>query len=282
MADGIAGRVERIYTAPAEALPVARRERVRAVPGVGLDGDRYATDLGHWSGDRKVSRDITLIEAEAIEAVGRELGARIDPGEMRRNVVTRGVRLNELVGRRFRLGDVVLEGTGLCEPCAHLVRVTGRQVLRPLVHRGGLRAIVLTPGELLEGAPILLGAPSLGVGIVVRREGRYLLGLRRSRRGDGTWSIPGGEVRPAEGVLACAVRELREETALDGTAPRVVAQSANLLDDGLLWRSVFVAVDVPADREPVLSEPHKCATWGWFEPDRLPEPLFPPAASFLR
>ena len=83
---------------------------------------------------------ITLIEAEALEALEREHGVRLEPHESRRNIVTRGVALNELVGREFRVGEVVLRGLMLCEPCRHLEKLTGKQLIRGLVHRGGLRA----------------------------------------------------------------------------------------------------------------------------------------------
>ena len=275
------GRVEAIFTAPAEALPVVRRERVMARPGIGLDGDRYTTGTGFWSGDTKVSRDLTLIEAEVVDDLERDLGAPVDAGALRRNVVTRGIRLNELVGVRFRVGGVLAEGTSLCEPCVHLERVVGRPLLRPLVHRGGLRATVLTVGEIARGDTIAVGAPQLGVGVMVKRGRRYLLGLRRGVRGDGTWSTPGGAVLPSESVLACAVRELREETGLVGEQPRVVAQASNRLDDGREWQSVFVAVDVASEPEPLLLEPGKCDVWGWFEPADLPRPLFAPVAAVL-
>jgi hypothetical protein len=100
----MAGRVEAIFTAAAEALPVQRRTRVMARPGIGLDGDRHATGNGYWSGDRRVGRDLTLIEAEAIEDVAAKLGVDLELGVMRRNIVTRGVRLNDLVGTRFWVG----------------------------------------------------------------------------------------------------------------------------------------------------------------------------------
>lgn len=278
----MAGWVEGIFTAPSEALPVVRRERVVARPGVGLEGDRYTHGTGFWSGDLKVSRDLTLVEAEVAEDLSARLGVPLPASSLRRNVVTRGVRLNDLVGRRFRIGDVLAEGTSLCEPCAHLERVVGRPILRSLVHRGGLRANVLTVGELVTGAAIEPVQPNVGVGVLVKRDRRYLLGLRQKSRGHGTWSTPGGVVPPAEGVLACALRELREETGLLGTSPRVVAQAARTLDDGQQWHSVFVAVDVPRDHEPELREPDRCREWGWFEPLRLPEPLFTPVAAVLR
>lgn len=277
----MSGRVEAVFTAPAEALPMQRRTRVLAKPGVGLDGDRYATRNGYWSGDSNVSRDLTLIEAEAIEGVAAEIGVELGFGELRRNIVTRGVRLNDLVGVRFWIGSVLVEGTALCEPCAHIARVAGKPILRPFVHRGGLRSNILTVGEIEEGASIDLTVPRVGVGVVVRRDGRYLLGLRQGRRGSGSWSTPGGEVLASETVLACAVRELREETDLLAEHPRVVGQSVNVLDDGTRWYSVFVSVEVRADNEPRLLEPAKCQVWGWFEPSLLPEPLFPPVAALM-
>lgn len=275
-------RIEAIYTAPAEALPVIRRVEVNARPGVGLDGDRYSLGTGFWSGDHKVSRDVTLIEAEVIEALRDKCGGEFDHGAFRRNIVTRGVRLNDLVGKRFRIGEVVLEGTSLCEPCAHLERLVGRPLLRALVHCGGLRANILTIGEIHSDDAISLRVPRVGVGVLVKRTGRYLLGLRQgAERGCSTWSIPGGSVVRAETVLACALRELREETGLGGELPRVVSQAFKRLEDGCEWQSVFVAVDVPPEMEPELREPEKCAGWGWFEPKSLPKPLFAPVASLL-
>jgi MOSC domain-containing protein YiiM len=150
----VMGYVEAVFTAPGAGLPVVRRARVEARPGAGLDGDRYASGTGHWSGDNKVGRDLTLIEAEVVDALSAELGMSIDAAELRRNVVTRGVRLNDLVGVRFRIGGVVAEGTRLCEPCDYLARLTGRAILEPLVHRGGLRANVLSAGAIVEGATI--------------------------------------------------------------------------------------------------------------------------------
>ena len=209
------GKVEAIYTTPSEALPVVRRHRAYARAGMGLDGDRYANSTGYWSGDNKVSRDLTFIEAEAIERVCIQLGEPLDAGTFRRNIVTRGVKLNGLVGKRFGVGMVVVEGTSLCEPCAHLERVLERPILRLLIHQGGLRANILTMGEIHTDDPISLDVPRIGVGVIVRRHGRYLLGLRTgTERGQSTWSTPGGSVAPAETVLACAARELQEETGL--------------------------------------------------------------------
>jgi MOSC domain-containing protein YiiM len=159
----VMGYVEAVFTAPGEGLPVVRRARVEARPGAGLDGDRYAGGAGHWSGDNKVGRDLTLIEAEVVDALSAELGMSIDAGELRRNVVTRGVRLNDLVGVRFRIGGVLAEGTRLCEPCDYLARLIDRPILEPLVHRGGLRANLLSAGAIVEGAPIDLEIARAGV-----------------------------------------------------------------------------------------------------------------------
>lgn len=275
-------RVEAIYTAPSEALPVVRRDRAYARPGIGLDGDRYANGTGYWSGDNKVSRDLTLIQSEVIDNLCSQLGQPLEAGTFRRNLVTRGVQLNELVGKRFRVANVVVEGTSLCEPCVHLERLVGRPILRKLVHQGGLRANILTMGEISTDDPISFDVPQIGVGIVVKRGGRYLLGLRcGTQRGPSTWSTPGGSVAPAETVLACAVRELQKETGLQAERARVVFQTCKRLEDGRQWQSVFVAVDVPRDAQPELRESQKCGAWGWFEPRSLPSPLFAPVASFL-
>jgi MOSC domain-containing protein YiiM len=150
----MAGRIESIHiTSSAEAAMKAVGE-VQALAGVGLEGDRYATRTGTFSAKPKPSRQITLIEAEAIEALEQELGLVLAPGETRRNLITRGVALNHLVGREFTVGGVRLLGHELCEPCGDLARMTGKpQVLPGLLHRGGLRA------EILEGGVIRVGDP---------------------------------------------------------------------------------------------------------------------------
>jgi MOSC domain-containing protein YiiM len=130
-------------------------DQVRAIAGLGLEGDRYATGTGHYSGDPKVDRHVTLIEAEETEALVERAGISLAPGETRRNLTTRGIRLNELVGRRFRIGDVVCEGTRLCEPCQYLTDLLGKPVLTHLVHRAGLRARILIGGEIAVGSEVV-------------------------------------------------------------------------------------------------------------------------------
>jgi MOSC domain-containing protein YiiM len=148
----MAGRVESIHLAVSAEAAMRAVPEAQALAGVGLDGDRYATRTGSFSAKPKPGRQITLIEAEAIEALERELGLALAPGETRRNLVTRGVALNHLVGRDFSVGEVRLHGHELCEPCGDLARMTGKpQILPGLIHRGGLRA------EILEGGVIRVG-----------------------------------------------------------------------------------------------------------------------------
>ena len=148
------GSVEAIHIAPTGSAPMVAVDRVRAIAGSGLEGDRYATKTGQWSDDPRVDRDITLIEAEVIEDLAVTDGIVLAPGETRRNVTTRGIRLNELVGRRFRVGDALCEGTRLCEPCQYLTDSVGKPILRPLVHRAGLRAHIVDGGEITVGAEV--------------------------------------------------------------------------------------------------------------------------------
>jgi hypothetical protein len=147
----MAGSVESIFIA-AEAEGATRPvDNVHAVAGQGLDGDRYFAGGGTFFEQRKPGQDITLIEAEAIEGLAREKGIELGPGEARRNVVTRGIGLNQLVGRRFTVGEVECVGQRLCDPCSHLERLTKPGVLKGLVNRGGLRADVVTGGRIAVG-----------------------------------------------------------------------------------------------------------------------------------
>jgi MOSC domain-containing protein YiiM len=148
------GIVEAIHVAREAAKPMEAVPEVCAVPGQGLEGDRYFYRAGTYSTHPGSGREVTLIEAEAIEAVARESGIRLAPGVSRRNITTRGVPLNHLVGRRFRVGEVLLEGARLCEPCTHLEGLTQQGVLVALVHRGGLRSHILREGTIRVGDAI--------------------------------------------------------------------------------------------------------------------------------
>jgi len=133
---------------------------VHAIPGRGLEGDRYFAGTGFYSTKPSHGgREITLIESEGIEALfggvinaeGERPGVKLAASDARRNVVTSGVPLNQLVGREFWVGPVRMRGTRLCEPCKHLEELTQPGVLSGLIHRGGLRAMILSEGIIRVG-----------------------------------------------------------------------------------------------------------------------------------
>lgn len=139
----------------AEAAGVPRSvPSARAVAGRGLEGDRYFTGQGTWSYERRLWSELTLIEAEALEAAAAS-GVHLEPAGARRNVVTAGVELGSLIGRRFSIGGVELVGERPCDPCRHLDRLTGQAVKTALAGRGGLRASIVTGGMLRVGARVL-------------------------------------------------------------------------------------------------------------------------------
>jgi MOSC domain-containing protein YiiM len=146
------GRIVAIYTAAGAGYPMQLRHEVRAVPGRGLEGDRYFTDSGRFSEQRLPGREITeltLIESEVIQHLRLDWGLDVEEANSRRNLVTRGVALNDLIGSEFEVGEVRLRGASLCEPCVSLVKSPEhRHLLRALAHKGGLRAQVLSEGTI--------------------------------------------------------------------------------------------------------------------------------------
>lgn len=148
------GEVVSIHVAPSAEEPTRRVNEARASVGKGLEGDRYFNKTGTYSNQPDPGRELTLIEIEAIEALKRDNGVELKAGEARRNIVTRGVPLNHLVGKEFKVGDVLLRGIRLCEPCSHLEGLTQKGVLTGLVHRGGLRAQILADGIIRVGDTI--------------------------------------------------------------------------------------------------------------------------------
>ncbi len=118
-------------------------ESVRAVAGKGLEGDRYFFEDG-----AKPGRALTLVEEESVRDVA------LEPGATRRQITTRGVRLNDLIGKRFRVGEVECRGVELCEPCSHLEKLTRPGIMRELVHRAGINADILTGGTISVGDSI--------------------------------------------------------------------------------------------------------------------------------
>ncbi len=158
------GTVASLHIAAEAGAAMVVVPEVRAVPGRGLEGDRYFLGRGHYS-DRPSygGREVTLIETETIEALltgvlnssGERLGIKVSAAETRRNIATVGVPLNHLVDRTFRVGAVELRGTRLCEPCKYVEELTGRpRLMQGLLHRGGLRAQIVTGGVIRVGDPV--------------------------------------------------------------------------------------------------------------------------------
>ena len=144
----MSGRVTGIHLhVVGKGEPLETVDRVRAVAGEGLEGDRYRSP----DHPREEGRQLTLVEAEALELLRERTGIELEPWQTRRNVMTRGVDLNALVGRRFRVGETECEGIEPCHPCRHLERVTEQGVLKGLAGRGGLRANVLKGGQIAVG-----------------------------------------------------------------------------------------------------------------------------------
>lgn len=141
------GSVAGLLVAPEAEAPLVPVESAVALAGRGLEGDRYASGRGTFGGVGR-GYELTLVEAETLDELN------IAWGRARRNVVTRGMAINPLVGRRFRIGPVECVGRRLAEPCAHLERLAGPGLLLPLVHRGGLRADILVGGTIRLGDEI--------------------------------------------------------------------------------------------------------------------------------
>jgi MOSC domain-containing protein YiiM len=148
------GRVEALAVAPSAGESVRLLDAVGALAGRGLEGDRHVTGTGTFPSGMPGSA-LTLIDAEVCESFDPPLEASVH----RRNIVTRGIDLNGLVGREFTVGEVRCRGMRLCEPCTVVQRYAGRPVLRALVHRGGLRADILADGEVKVGDPVRVAPP---------------------------------------------------------------------------------------------------------------------------
>ena len=147
-------RVQALFIAAEKRGPVSRHEALKVEAGRGIVGDR------RYRRDTPPAEQITLIESEQVAAFNREFGLAVDAGTLRRNVITEGVDLNALEGRTFRVGDILMRGVELCEPCSvvgHLLAgpdLSPTRVVRGLTGRGGLRAEVLGSGVLREGDTI--------------------------------------------------------------------------------------------------------------------------------
>ena len=143
MADGTVVLISIAGGQPDDGKPAQVVDEAMAVAGKGLEGDRYF--------DHKIDSQVTLIEAEAIDGMAKDAGLELAYEEARRNIVTRGVELTGLVDKEFKVGSVTMRGARLSEPCQHLADLTDQKVVKGLVHRGGLKAQIITDGQIRVG-----------------------------------------------------------------------------------------------------------------------------------
>ncbi|MBA3736814.1 MAG: MOSC domain-containing protein [Actinobacteria bacterium] len=146
------GRVEAIFLSSEHGELPTPVDKVHARAGSGLEGNRYFFE----EGTAPPGAAVTLIAAEAVEAVASEGAVSVEPAATRRNVLIRGIDVNELVGKRFRIGSVECEGVELCEPCTTLEGMTQPGVIKAFLHRCGLNADILSDGEIVIGDPVTL------------------------------------------------------------------------------------------------------------------------------
>ncbi|WFU43061.1 MOSC domain-containing protein [Bradyrhizobium sp. CB82] len=151
---GWTGVIRFIHVTSRAFLPMRAVSEVTLIAGKGIEGDRYLMKEGFYSPLRKEGDQITLFEFETLIALRHELGIELGPEEHRRNVTVEGVPLNHLVGRRFWLGETMLEGTELVEPCGHVEKITGKTISRHLINRGGLYCKILQGGLVRVGDPV--------------------------------------------------------------------------------------------------------------------------------
>lgn len=145
------GELVHIHVAPSASVAMQALSETRLVAGTGLEGDRYATRLGTYSGKHHIDRQATLIEVETLYALARDHGVELAPHEHRRNLTTQGVPLNHLVGRYFRVGHCVLYGGRLNVPCRYLEDLLGKKVFKPLLNRSGLNCRIVVGGIIHSG-----------------------------------------------------------------------------------------------------------------------------------
>lgn len=142
------GELLHIHIAPKASAPMEGVNEARLIAGLGLEGDRYATHLGTYSKNHHIDRQATLIEAEVLEALARDRSIELAPHEHRRNLTTRGVPLNHLVGQYFRIGECVFYGGRLNVPCIYLETLLDKKVFKPLLNRSGLNCRIIVGGTI--------------------------------------------------------------------------------------------------------------------------------------
>lgn len=149
-----AGRLEYIHICEMAGVEMEELAHAKLIEGVGIEGDRYATARGYYSNKPHADRQVTLIEVETLDALERDHGIILLPHESRRNLTTRDVPLNHLVGKRFRVGEVVLYGGRLNRPCKYIEELLDRQLFNQLLNRSGLNCQIVRGGTIHKGDPI--------------------------------------------------------------------------------------------------------------------------------
>ena len=150
------GAVTHLHITARAFLPMRTQESIELVAGRGIVGDRYmlGTEQGYYSEKPEDGRQVTLFESEALEAISRDYKIELLPEEHRRNITTKGVPLNWLVGKRFRIGTCLVEATRLSVPCRHIEQILDKPVFDPMVHRSGLNCRILVGGTVRVGDEI--------------------------------------------------------------------------------------------------------------------------------
>lgn len=148
------GELLHVFTAPVAGAEMEEQTEARLLEGVGLQGDRYATGLGHYSRWPHEDRQVTLIAQEVLDAIATETGIELRPEETRRNLVVRGVPLDDLVGITFRVGEALLLGGRPNVPCRYLERLIDKPVFAPLTGRSGLNCRIVAEGTVRPGAEV--------------------------------------------------------------------------------------------------------------------------------
>lgn len=151
---GWQGKIEYLHTVPRSFLPMRSMDSLRLIAGEGIEGDRYRSGEGFYSDRPEEGRQVTLFEIEVLEALKRDHGITLTPADHRRNITTRDVPLNHLVGRRIRVGATLLEATRLATPCRHIEQITGQEIFTVLLHRSGLHCRILEGGDIHVGDTI--------------------------------------------------------------------------------------------------------------------------------
>ncbi|MCZ6767983.1 MAG: MOSC domain-containing protein [Acidobacteria bacterium] len=142
------GKVERIYVAPQGGVEMQKVSQVEALDGCGLEGDRYCSRTGYWTDVDECQ--VTLIAAEDLEDIQRITGVRVDNGEHRRNLITRGIELESLSGKRFQVGQAILEFDRPRPPCSYIQSITQPGMTRALAGHSGICARVVQSGLIQE------------------------------------------------------------------------------------------------------------------------------------